>query len=365
MIVLEELAYDIWLSQLPGIGIRKIERILLACGSAKECFNMKKKELEGIYGLSEKDVESIISGRKNIDVERFLRELERTDTKVVKKGEGEYPKALLDITDPPYLLFVRGKLPDPGKSAVAIVGARQCSEYGKAMARTPARALAEAGVTIISGMASGIDALSHLGALDANGETFAVLGSGPDICYPNSSGNLYKRILLTGGVLSEYPPGTEPLSWHFPLRNRIISALCDAVIVVEARIRSGSLITADYALEQGKDIYAFPGRITDSLSGGTNRLIRQGAYPVVSVEDLLKDLRCGSSKIAEKTAVSKNTLAKDEMVVYSCLDFVPKNLERLIEETELPLPTLSGILFALQKKGLCEETFQNTYRRGY
>lgn len=362
---MEEYAYDIWLTQLPGMSPRKIERILLSCGSAKECFNMKEKELERIYGITEKDMESILSGKKNAEPERLPEKLRESGISVVKKGEKGYPKSLLQISDPPYLLFFRGKLPDPSKVSVAIVGARQCSEYGKAMARTAARALAEAGVTVVSGMAAGIDAISHLGALDADGETIAVLGNGPDICYPKSSRNLYERLIASGGILSEYAPGVGPEAWHFPMRNRIISGLCDALIVVEARSRSGSLITADYALEQGKDIYAFPGRITDGLSGGTNRLIRQGAYPVVSVEELLRDLRIGSEKIAEKTDAQKITLAKDEMVVYSCLDFVPKNLEQLMEETQMPLPALSETIFELRKKGFCEETFQNHYRRGY
>ncbi len=362
---MEEYAYDIWLSQIPGMNSRKIERILLSCGSARECFNMKKSELEKIYGITEKDVESILSGRQNIEPEEFPEKLKREGISVVKKGENGYPKSLLQISEPPYLLYVRGKLPDPSKVSVAIVGARACSEYGRAMARTAARALSEAGVTVVSGMASGIDASSHLGALDAGGETVAVLGNGPDICYPKSSRNLYERLVSSGGIISEYAPGVEPEAWRFPMRNRIISGLSDAVIVVEARTRSGSLITADYALEQGKDIYAFPGRITDALSGGTNRLIRQGAYPVVSVEDLLRDLRIGTEKIAEKSEAQKNTLAKDEMVVYSCLDFVPKNLEQLMEETKMPLPALSETIFALRKRGFCEETFQNHYRRGY
>lgn len=360
---MEATAYDIWLSGIPGIGPKKIERILSFCQSARDFYNMKEKDLRSIYGISEKDVSAILEERRKTDPERLLKDLERKGVKVKKKGEEGYPKGLLELPDPPYLLFYKGRLPEPGKGAVGIVGARECSEYGRAMARTAGKLLGAGGISVISGMALGIDAAAHLGALEGGGETFAVLGSGPDICYPNASRNLYERLLKEGGVLSEYVPGTEPKAQHFPLRNRIISALSDALVVVEARIRSGALITADFALEQGKDIYAFPGRITDALSGGTNRLIRQGAYPVVSLDGLLSDLRLGTEKIAEKAEAQKNTLAFDEMVVYSCLNFVPKNLEELMEETNLPLPALSEALFALMKKGLCVEAFQNRYRR--
>lgn len=361
---MNELAYDLWLSRVPGIGPRKTEKILAACGSARECFEMKEKELRRIYGLSEEDVQSILLSRRE-DPEKLQKELEEKEVHAVRRGERGYPESLAEIPDSPWILYYKGRLPEEKKPTVAIVGARQCSEYGRAMARTIARSLSEAGVTIVSGMAAGIDAAGHWGALDASGETYGVLGNGVDICYPRSSGPLYEKLLKQGGVLSEYFPGTKPCPRFFPLRNRIISALSDAVIVIEARIRSGSLITADYALEQGKEIYALPGRITDPLSGGTNRLIRQGAFAIVSVEELLRDLPVGSGKIAEKTEAQKNMLAKEEMVVYSCLDFVPKCLEELLEETALSLGVLSETLLTLRKKGLCEETFPNQYRRGY
>ena len=194
-------------------------------------------------------------------------------------------------------IYVRGRLPAEGKPSAAIVGARACSAYGRAQARNYARALSAAGVQIISGLASGIDAAAHEGALEGGTETFAVLGCGVNICYPKENYPLMRKILNNkGGVLSEFLPGDPPLAWHFPKRNRIISALADLVLVVEAREKSGSLITADYALEQGKSVYALPGRVTDPLSRGCNLLIAQGAGVAVDPESLLEELGIAEGK---------------------------------------------------------------------
>lgn len=362
---MKSLVYDIWLTQVQGIGLTRLNRVIEACGSAEECFRMSEKGLRAIWGLGEEDVEQLLRSRKRFSAEKALQALEATKTSVLRRDDPRFPPGLKTIPQAPWLLFYRGRLPAPEKPSIAIVGARECSDYGRAMAKLLGKTLAEAGVTVISGLARGIDAASHAGALSGNGETYAVLGCGPDLCYPKSSQNLYSQIVSTGGILSEYAPGTEPAARFFPARNRIISGLSDAVIVVEARIRSGSLITVDHALEQGKDIYAIPGRITDRLSGGTNRLLTQGATPIVSMEDLLKDLRLSTDKFAEKTNAAKKTLDKTETTVYSDIDFVPAGLETLLDTTGLPLPKLLAVLYDLQKKGLIEESFPNQFRRVY
>ena len=281
----------------------------------------------------------------------------------VRQGEEGFPEALRQVPGPPRCLYVIGRLPDMRRPRVAVVGARACSDYGKAMARTIGRTLARAKVQVVSGMAYGVDSLAQEGALAEGGETFAVLGCGVDVCYPRSSQELYRRILSSGGVISEFPPGTEPATWTFPTRNRLISGLADAVIVVEARIRSGSLITAEHALAQGRDIYAVPGRITDPLSAGTNRLIRDGAHPLVSMEDLLKDLSLRPAFQTQNRELSKFSLEKEETMVYSVLDCVPKDLEQLLERTGLELPALMRILLRLHGLGLAEESFKNYWRR--
>jgi DNA processing protein len=206
----------------------------------------------------------------------------------VARGERGYPVRISELHDPPARLFLRGSRPELlGGRAVAVVGARSCSSYGAQVARTLGRELAANGVVVVSGLARGIDGEAHRGALESGGATIAVLGCGIDRDYPAAHAGLASRIAELGLIVSEYPPGTEPAPWRFPARNRLIAALALATVVVEARERSGALITADFALELGRDVFAVPGEITASLSSGTNHLLRQGAAPLLSVGDVL------------------------------------------------------------------------------
>ncbi len=204
--------------------------------------------------------------------------------------ETGFPKKLHQIADPPYGLYFMGELPKDSSKSVAVIGARACSGYGKEVARKVARELAEGGVEVISGMARGIDSICQQAVLDYGGSTFAVLGSGVDVCYPRELETLYQGMIQKGGILSSYPPNTAPLARNFPPRNRLISGLADVVLVIEAREQSGTLITVDYALEQGKEVFVIPGRITDDLSGGCNKLIAQGARIVCSIDEFIKEL---------------------------------------------------------------------------
>lgn len=201
-----------------------------------------------------------------------------------------YPPLLAELHDPPAAIHVRGDTEILAEPAVAIVGARSCSSYGAGVARELARELARAGVAVVSGLARGIDGEAHRGTLEGGGRTVAVLGCGIDRDYPRSHSELARRIREHGAVVSEYPPGVEPAPWRFPARNRIIAGLCAATVVVEARERSGALITADFALELGRDVFAVPGEITSALSAGTNDLLRQGAAPLLSAGDVLEAL---------------------------------------------------------------------------
>ena len=244
-----------------------------------------------------------------------------------------------------------------------MVGARACSNYGRKMARALARELSENGVQIISGMARGIDTYSQIGALEGGTPTFAVLGSGVDVCYPTENIELYNDILKNGGIISEYPPGAGPIAWHFPLRNRIISGLSDKIIVVEAREKSGSLITVEWALEQGKDVMAVPGRVGEKLSDGCNRLIRAGAGIITGANDVLNDIQYSGSKNENEKKQKEKGLEKDLALLYSGLRLQPKNIYELMNETGFKYEELTGMLLKLQLMGLVEQPSENYYSK--
>ena len=355
--------YQYWLSNIPGIGNRAITKLLRQAGSAREVYYLKREQLEKIYGLSETQVQAILERKENWDLEEKYAGLSESGIDFISREMERYPECLKNIADPPYSIYVKGCLPDFSGKRAAIVGARRCSDYGCAMARKIGQRLSENGVEIISGLASGVDANGHIGALKGAGRTFAVLGCGVNVCYPSSNRELYDRILKTGGIISEYPPETKPLACLFPARNRIISAFSDMVIVVEAKKRSGSLITADFALEQGKDVYAVPGRITDALSQGCNDLIRQGAGIINDVEDFLKTEHLCTEETDGQENFHKLLLEKDESMVYACLSLRPKSLEELLRQTGYTMPELADILQRLIHREMITEKFKNYYIR--
>lgn len=355
--------YQYWLSNIPGVGCKTIHRLLGQAGSAEEIYFLKKEQLEKLAGLSDRQVLAITERKMDWDLEEKYAKLGENGTTFLSYEMDSYPEQLRNIVDAPYSLYVKGKLPDFSKKRVAIVGARMCSDYGKTMAERIAEKLACCGAEVISGMARGIDAYGHIGALKAGGDTFAVLGCGVNVCYPRTNQKLYESILAQGGIISEYPPDTEPIAQLFPARNRIISALSDVVVVVEAKERSGSLITADFALEQGKDIYAVPGRSTDALSQGCNNLIRQGAGILNSVEDFAKDLELCMKVDAVQENLNKLLLEKDESLVYACLSLRPKSMEDLLKKTGFPMPQLADILQRLIQKDFITESFKKYYIR--
>ena len=226
-----------------------------------------------------------------------------------------------------------------------------------------AKEFASCGVQVISGLARGIDGWAHKGAIDGGGETFAVLGCGVDICYPSQNINLYREIQKKGGIISEYEEGEKPLGWHFPLRNRIISGLADIVLVIEAKKKSGSLITVEYALEQGKSVYALPGRVGEALSEGCNNLIFQGAQIAKNVEIILEELEILDKMTKEKNKKTEIRLARKEEMVYSCVDLKPKHLDEIIKLTDLELLEVQEILVKLELMELVTEPIKNYYAR--
>ncbi len=353
--------YAYWLATVPGISNRVRLHLWKEAGSAEALYGMTERQLRELQGVSDALAQRITEDHRR-DTQAAYAALGARGIDFFSIEDERYPRRLREIADAPYALYGKGKVWQE-RRAVAIVGARQCSEYGRQLAFRIAERLAEQGICVVSGMAQGVDRAGHEGALAAGGVTCAVLGCGVDICYPMSSRRLFDSIPDRGCLLSEYPPRTEPKPYFFPQRNRIIAGLAELTIVVEAREKSGSLITADCALEQGKDVYAVPGRVTDPLSGGCNRLIRQGAGIVLSVDDLLRELSiCGFRE--DRHAGTENlSLEKEERLVYSCVDLRPTSMEELLQRTGLTLPALAEILTGLEKRGFVLETFKNCYVR--
>ncbi|MGN0342600.1 MAG: DNA-processing protein DprA [Roseburia sp.] len=353
--------YKYWLAANCHLHPGKIWRLVQMAGSAKALYEMPESFFRQIPGWDPKDTELLLESRKTWDTDAKWEKLQDDGIHMMTIEQKSYPGRLKEIAVPPYALFYRGSMPDEDCLTIAVVGARKCSEYGRRIAMELGAAAARAGIQIISGMALGIDGAAHSGAMKEQGVTHGVLGCGVDICYPRQNRTLYEYMKLQGGLLSEYAPGTDPRPLFFPRRNRIISALSDVVVVVEAREKSGSLITADFALEQGKDIYAVPGRVSDPLSAGCNRLIAQGAGILCSVDEFLRELGVDFETDRKKSVHNKMLLEKDAARVYSVLDLQPRNMEYLIEKTGLEVDRLCDILIGLENVSMVKEVFKNYY----
>ena len=344
--------YEYWLYNVPNVGWKTIQRLFRIFGTPEEVYRASPDDLK--KQLSERQAAGLLTLRETWDLEGAFEKMTAAGIQFLTATSPAYPGRLQEIPDPPYGIFYKGSLPRDEALSVAVIGARECSEYGCYVAKALGKAFAENGVQVISGMARGIDGISQEAALDGGGCSFGVLGCGVDICYPAQNRPLYERLLEKGGVLSSYPPGTRPQPSLFPPRNRIVSGLADAVIVVEARQRSGTLITVDMALEQGREVYVVPGRLTDRLSDGCNQLIRQGAGVLLSPESFLQELsRLFPRKgITEKPYKSEPEMGTKEQAaeglerhligrpidgsdqtleeaLLSRLDFYPKSVEQL------------------------------------
>ncbi|MCI8991328.1 MAG: DNA-protecting protein DprA [Eubacterium sp.] len=352
--------YKYWLANIQKLNKSTLKDLLEAAGSAETIYRLKRKELLQAARWQEDQLDWFLQYKKSWDLQKEWEKFQKSGMSLVTLEQEEYPARLREIYDAPYGVFYYGSLQVFQGKTAGIVGARKCSEYGKHMAEELAGNLSAAGISVVSGMAEGIDAAAHIGTIKAEGDTAAVLGCGANICYPAKNRKLYDNIRLNGCVLSEFPPGEPPLAWHFPARNRIISALCDILIVVEARERSGSLITADFALEQGKDVYAVPGRATDDLSRGCNELIRQGAGIITGSSSFPEELQTCENLSFGQTSF-KLPLEKDEMLLYSCFDLYPKGLEEILFETPFSCTELPELIISLQSKGYIKEVFKNQY----
>lgn len=356
-------AYWYWLCHELYIERAWARELLKAYGSPENVFRASEEELLTRYPKKAARNLDILRRREQWEPQKAYEECLERGIWFYSCESREFPQALRTISDSPLGLFGKGSLPDPDRPSVAIVGARICSDYGKMTARLFGRDLAEHKVQVISGMAAGVDGYAQRGALEGKGKTFAVLGCGVDVCYPRQNRELYTALEKEGGILSEYPPGTAPLAHLFPLRNRIISGLSKAVLVVEAKEKSGSLITADVALEQGREVFAVPGRMGDALSAGCNRLIAQGAGIALSPEYLRTELGISTIKKEGKKEIAKNLLESSEFLVYSCLSLQSQHIEEIRKKTGLPLLEVMKILVSLELKGWVCEVQKNYYSK--
>lgn len=310
------------------------------------------------------DVTELISTRELQGIHSAYASIIKSGIRYYAKESPEYPDKLANISSPPVGLYVRGRLPSPALPTVAIIGARNCTAYGRQMARLFSRELAKSGIQIISGLARGIDGIAQGAALDVGGYTCGVLGCGVDICYPKENQDIYDLALVSGGIISEYPPKTAPIPRLFPARNRIISGLSDAILVIEARERSGTLITVNMALEQGKDVYSLPGRINDPLSYGCNKLISEGAIPLLDTDSFLDEFLERFNIVHQKSTADSPSLkdiflTTDERLIMSVLDFIPKSISEiycsLTDRSSMSIPALMQLLtnMTMQKKIRC------------
>lgn len=304
------LLHWVWLSTLPGLSPRKAARLLEEIGSPLEIYNASPAHLAEVSGITDADI-AALSDKSLKRASKVLDDSARLGQQILTLHDASYPELLRAIEDPPAILYCRGKLQTLSfRPAIAVVGPRRVSPYGYRVTKSLAYQLSLAGVTIVSGMASGTDAAAHAAALEAGKPTIAVLGCGLDLCYPPENGALFNDIPKTGLLISEYPPGTPPLAANFPARNRIISGLCCAVLLPEAPKRSGSLITAACALDQGRDVFAVPGNIDAASSVGTNLLIQDGARLVTSADDILSELAPRYPELLNPASQPAETLAE-------------------------------------------------------
>lgn len=349
--------YWLGLSMIEGLGSIRINKLLTYFGDAFSIWKASKRELAAVSGIGSL-AKKIVKQRENINIDSLINDLRNKKIGYITLLDKNYPEILKNIYDPPPVLFYKGHF-KKSESCIAIVGSRRSTKYGRKIAEKLGYELAQRGITIISGMARGIDTHGHLGALKARGRTIAVLGSGLDYIYPSENRKLFTEIQEQGLVLSEYPPGVKPLPGNFPQRNRIISGLSMGVIVVEAASRSGSLITAELALEQGRDLFAVPGNIDRPRSKGTNNLIKKGAVPVTRVDDILNEIY-----LYQESGKGNNNQNQPTRTIYPDLNNEEKEIVDLFEkETEIYIDRiieLSGknpgivntILLKLELKGI-------------
>lgn len=350
----------LWLSSILCVGIKNKHRLLEYFGSALAA---AQNGVKGFVecGVKENNARKAFEEPPEYAVARILGEMYKKEMSFVSFESGEFPERLRTIPDCPIGLFVVGKLPDESKKHLGVVGSRRCTSYGATTTFDLTKEIATDGVVVVSGMAEGIDSMAHKGALAGQGITIAVLGCGADVCYPAINRSLMEQIKAEGCIVSELPPGTRADRYTFPARNRIISGLSDVVAVMEADERSGTLITVNHALEQGRDVMALPGNVTSRLSRGTNRLIKEGAAIITGSEDILNCLGIEKQKIEKNSENYNISLAPEVKLVYDCIRWSPITCDEIAAKLQKPARDVNYALTMLELSGAVTKLSGNKY----
>lgn len=364
-----ELIPWIWLSSLSKIIPRKRFQLIQDFGDASEVWNASRKELASLKYMTPVVLKQLLDASYRKESIKYWEIVKREKIKVITINDGEYPFYLKNINDPPVVLYVKGSFSRDEKM-IAIIGARRATPYGCDFAKIIAGQLSKLGITIVSGMARGIDSWAHRGALDSGGRTIAVLGCGVDVVYPWENEKIAGEIMNNGAIVSEFVPGTQPLPINFPSRNRIISGLSIGTVVIEAGERSGSLITAHYALDQGREVFALPGNVNSSVSVGTNKLIRDGAKIITGIDDILEELKAydivKNNKNRNKSSFSNDRrfygLSADERKLAEYLLYENLHIDILAQKSGLGIPATNSILTMLELKGVVQQMPGKVYR---
>jgi len=353
---MSDIRYSIALTMLQDVGPVGSRKLLSVFGSTENIFRSTVEDLVAMGGIGINRARTIKAFSSWHDVEKQLKVLEKGGMRAVSFEDPSFPELLRETDDAPVLIYVRGDVEPRDRYSIAVVGSRKPSPYGEAAAGRISGDLASMGFCIVSGMARGIDALSHKGALGAGGRTIAVLGSGLDMPYPPENKVLMERIACSGCVISEFPPGTPPNRENFPRRNRVISGMSLGVLVVEATSDSGSLITAKYALDQGREVFAVPGNVTSPTSEGTNDLIRKGAVLARHAEDIVEELAPVLRGFIKSRDRLKVDLTEHEQELCELLSSEPRQIDSISRESRFPSSTVLGMLLGLELKGIVKQT---------
>jgi len=365
----ESLEYWVWISSMIKVNPRQKYELVQYFEDPYNLWNVRKEELEKIPFINNVMIEQLMDSKIRSGIDKLMNIIHKEKIQVVTINDPCYPEHLKNTFDPPVVIYVKGNI-EKNETAMAIVGSRRATPYGNNTARAISHNLSKFGITIISGMALGIDSQAHIGALEAGGRTIAVLGCGLDIVYPKENKRLMESIIEHGAVISEYVPGTAPMPFNFPARNRLISGMSKGVIVIEASEKSGSLITANYALEQGREVFAVPGNISSKLSAGTNMLIKEGAKVVTCIYDILEELdinfNYGNFDVIEYKNEKRNNLLNDadenERKIIECLGTGVKHIDALSEICGIDIKKLNSIIVLMELKGILEQLPGKLYK---
>ncbi len=336
-----------------GIGAVRLRTLLDTFGDAQSAWQAAPEELQAA-GLSKKIVENFTTLRANVSLDEVWERLQMQKIQVLTWDEADYPIRLRDINNPPPVLYLSGSIETGDEWAVAIVGTRRITPYGRQVAERIAVKLANSGITVVSGLALGVDTVAHQSSLEAGGRSLAVLGSGVDRIYPPQNRALAEKIIASGALISDYAPGTPPEASNFPPRNRIISGLSLATVVVEAGLKSGALITADFAVEQGREVFAVPGNVFAPQSRGSNRLIQNGAHPLLDPQEILDVLdltRVTEHREARVVLPSNATEAQ----LFEVLGHEPLHVDEVLAQTDLPIDQVTATLALMELKGMVRQ----------